>query len=247
MFLRQKLENARYIDTRTEAEYRLGHLPGAVRLDLTEPRFRLRDEEELQAFQEALAELNGALGLSPEIPVVCYDEGLTGQLARTAFLLALAGNEVFLWTEGWQNEATDTIVNALEATRPWVRFQETLLLTADQAQSFKPLFDVRTKPEYTGEVHPPCCPRGGRIPGARHAPLELFFEPDGLLKKLELEPGQEVGGYCHSGTRSAVAFWVLKSLGVNARNYLGSMHEWSRETDLPVEVDPPPRRGRRKT
>jgi thiosulfate/3-mercaptopyruvate sulfurtransferase len=65
-------------------------------------------------------------------------------------------------------------------------------------------------------------------------PLELFFEPEGLLARLGLEPGQEVGVYCHSGARSAVAFFVLRSLGVRARNYLGSMHEWLQE-GLPTE------------
>jgi len=90
---------------------------------------------------------------------------------------------------------------------------------------------VRSPEEYQGKVHPPCCPKGGRIPGSRNAPLELFLEPDKVLKQLGLEPGQEVGVYCHSGARSAVAFFVLRSLGVRARNYLGSMHEWpSRKT-----------------
>ena len=75
---------------------------------------------------------------------------------------------------------------------------------------------------------------GGRIPGSKNAPLELFLSPEGLLERLGLQPGQEVGVYCHSGARSAVAFFVLRSLGVRARNYLGSMHEWLQE-GLPTE------------
>ena len=137
-------------------------------------------------------------------PVVLYDEGLTSRLCRTAFFLGLGG-----------------------LRRDW-------LLTADEAARHPLLLDVRSPEEFQGKVHPPCCPRGGRIPGSKNAPLELFLSPEGLLERLGLQPGQEVGVYCHSGARSAVAFFVLRSLGVRARNYLGSMHEWLQE-GLPTE------------
>ncbi len=236
MITREPPENARFIDTRPEPDYLAGHLPAAHRLDLSAPRFRLRTPEELASFEQGLAELNGALGLEPDTPVVCYDEGLTARLARTAFFLALAGNEVYLWTEGWREQAREASRVEPTPTAPWARFRRDLLLTADEALAHPKLFDVRSAEEYRGFVHPPCCPRGGRIPGARHAPLEHFFEPEGLLEQLEVRPGEEVGVYCHSGARSAVAFWVLRGLGVQARNYLGSMHEWSREEDLPLDV-----------
>jgi 3-mercaptopyruvate sulfurtransferase SseA len=29
---------------------------------------------------------------------------------------------------------------------------------------------------------------------------------------------------------------VLRSLGYDARNYVGSWHEWSRHDDLPIEL-----------
>jgi thiosulfate/3-mercaptopyruvate sulfurtransferase len=45
-----------------------------------------------------------------------------------------------------------------------------------------------------------------------------------------------VVSYCHSGARSAIAAQILRVLGYDARNYVGSWHEWSRHDDLPVEV-----------
>ena len=54
-------------------------------------------------------------------------------------------------------------------------------------------------------------------------------------EQLGLEPGAEIVAYCHSGSRSAIAAQALRSLGYDARNYVGSWHEWSRHDDLPIE------------
>jgi thiosulfate/3-mercaptopyruvate sulfurtransferase len=54
--------------------------------------------------------------------------------------------------------------------------------------------------------------------------------------ELGLEQGAEIVAYCHGGSRSAMAVQVLRSLGYDARNYLGSWHEWSRHDDLPLEA-----------
>ncbi|MFM9419501.1 thiosulfate sulfurtransferase [Thermus scotoductus] len=220
------------VDTRPRAAYEAGHLPGARHLDLSVPRLRLREEAELKALEAGLTDLFQELGLRS--PVVLYDEGLTSRLCRTAFFLGLGGLEVELWTEGWEPYATEREEPKPERSDTLARLRRDWLLTADEAARHPLLLDVRSPEEYQGKVHPPCCPKGGRIPGSRNAPLELFLEPDKVLKQLGLEPGQEVGVYCHSGARSAVAFFVLRSLGVRARNYLGSMHEWLGE-GLPTE------------
>lgn len=220
------------VDTRPRSAYEAGHLPGARHLDLSAPRLRLREEAELRALEAGLSELFGELGLKS--PVILYDEGLTSRLCRTAFFLGLGGLEVELWTEGWEAHATEREEPKPKRSDTLARLRRDWLLTADEAARHPLLLDVRSPEEHQGRVHPPCCPRGGRIPGSRNAPLELFLEPDGVLKRLGLEPGQEVGVYCHSGARSAVAFFVLRSLGVKARNYLGSMHEWLGE-GLPTE------------
>jgi thiosulfate/3-mercaptopyruvate sulfurtransferase len=99
------------------------------------------------------------------------------------------------------------------------------------------LVDVRRESEFDGSGGKPCDPRQGHIPGARHLDLyELMaMRASDVHEQLGLEPGAEVVAYCHSGSRSAIAAQVLRSLGYDARNYVGSWHEWSRHDDLPIE------------
>ena len=101
-----------------------------------------------------------------------------------------------------------------------------------------PLLDVRTPGEYDGSLGKPCDPRQGHIPGARHLDIYRLMEmtTDEVRAELGLEPGAEVVAYCHSGSRSAIATQVLRALGYDARNYVGSWHEWSRHDDLPFDT-----------
>jgi thiosulfate/3-mercaptopyruvate sulfurtransferase len=100
------------------------------------------------------------------------------------------------------------------------------------------LLDVRTRHEYDGSVGNPCDPRQGHIPGARNIDVYrlMELEPSQIDAELGIEPGGEVVAYCHSGARSAIAAQMLRALGYEARNYVGSWHEWSRHDDLPIET-----------
>ena len=100
-----------------------------------------------------------------------------------------------------------------------------------------PVLDVRTRSEFDGSAGQLCDPRQGHIPGARNVDISQLLQLDReeIESALGLAPGDEVVAYCHSGSRSAVATQLLRGLGYEARNYLGSWHEWSRHEDLPVE------------
>jgi thiosulfate/3-mercaptopyruvate sulfurtransferase len=64
----------------------------------------------------------------------------------------------------------------------------------------------------------------------------MELSPEAMREALALDAGAEVVVYCHSGSRSAIAMQILRGLGYEARNYVGSWHEWSRHDDLPVEI-----------
>ncbi len=49
-----------------------------------------------------------------------------------------------------------------------------------------------------------------------------------VRERVGLPEGGEVVAYCHSGQRSAFAVSALRAAGLDAENYEGSWHEWSR-------------------
>ena len=94
------------------------------------------------------------------------------------------------------------------------------------------LLDVRSHEEYSGEAGYPCDPYQGHIPGAIHFDLnEIYAAGDRLtevLASLGIPEGRPVVAYCHSGQRSEIAAALLRAAGLDAVNYEGSWHEWSR-------------------
>jgi len=94
------------------------------------------------------------------------------------------------------------------------------------------VLDVRTSFEFEGVAGAHCDPRQGHIPGAMNIPLEQIVacrSSQEVRSLVDLPEGSEIVAYCHSGSRSRFATEVLAGAGYNARNYVGSWHEWSRE------------------
>ena len=106
-------------------------------------------------------------------------------------------------------------------------------LLADDAVT---LLDVRSREEYEGEGGYGCDPRQGHIPGAIHVPWEELVElgPGGgdalraVIAESGGDPDRRLVAYCHSGQRSSFAVTALRAAGLDAENYDGSWHEWSR-------------------
>lgn len=101
------------------------------------------------------------------------------------------------------------------------------------------VIDVRTTFEFDGSAGAHCDPRQGHIPGAVNLPLERILEcrsADQVRAVVGLPEGREIVAYCHSGSRSRFAAEVLQGAGYNARNYVGSWHEWAADDELPCEI-----------
>ena len=103
------------------------------------------------------------------------------------------------------------------------------------------VLDVRSREEFTGEAGYPCDPRQGHIPGAVHLEWSELYAGEGrphgreriaeLLRERGADPGRPLVTYCHSGQRSELAAVALRAAGLDAENYEGSWHEWSRRAD----------------
>jgi len=100
------------------------------------------------------------------------------------------------------------------------------------------VLDVRTVLEFDGTAGNSCDVRHGHIPGARNLPIEDLLDcrsAEDVRALVALPEGVEIVAYCHVGSRSGIAAQVLRAAGYQARNYLGSWHEWSRDPSLPGE------------
>jgi thiosulfate/3-mercaptopyruvate sulfurtransferase len=92
------------------------------------------------------------------------------------------------------------------------------------------LLDVRSPAEFAGGAGYPCDPRQGHIEGALNVPLdELMADVPGAL--VGIDTTRPIVAYCHSGQRSEMAAALLRAAGLDAVNYEGSWHEWSRRSD----------------
>lgn len=98
------------------------------------------------------------------------------------------------------------------------------------------VLDTREQREYDGQT-PYGESRGGHVPGAKHIWYKDLLAADGSLlprdqlqqrlAELGVSPDVEIVSYCTGGIRSGWVTTVLNDLGLKAKNYAGSMWEWS--------------------
>lgn len=110
------------------------------------------------------------------------------------------------------------------------------------------LLDVREPREYEGKT-PYGESRGGHVPGAQGLWYKDLIGKDGkLLPRADIEKvlaakgvtkDKEVVAYCTGGIRSGWTTLLLNDLGYKARNYAGSMWEWSAQpaAEYPLQTN----------
>jgi thiosulfate/3-mercaptopyruvate sulfurtransferase len=237
-------------------DYRAGHLPGAVFVDLdrdlaAEPgdggRHPLPTPEQLQAALRAA-------GVRRNHPVVAYDAGDGSTAARAWWLLRWAGHEQVAVLDGgyaaWTAEGRPT---STETPTPEPGDIEVVpghmpTLDADEAAELARtgvLLDARAPERYRGDVEP-IDPRAGHIPGAVNAPFAGHIGPDGRWRspealkarftELKVQEGQ-VGAYCGSGVTASSVVLALEVAGLGtAPLYAGSWSHWCVNPERPVET-----------
>jgi thiosulfate/3-mercaptopyruvate sulfurtransferase len=87
----------------------------------------------------------------------------------------------------------------------------------------------------------------GHIPGALSIPFVDVFDDAGMLEPAEklaelfkqagVKPGDEIVAYCHIGQQATAVVFAARTLGIKARLYDGSMHEWITLLGLPVQKE----------
>lgn len=240
------------------ADYQAGHVPGAAFLDL---QGDLSDRTSKLAFTmppvDQLAKALGAAGIGPNTRVVAYTTTTPMWATRLWWMLRACGFDNAAVLDGgfakWraENRPVETGVNhyppasvALSA-RPgaW----------ADKAQVLAAIDDgaVCTINALAPSVHAgegaTNYGRKGHIKGSTNVPYAALLGPDGAyrsdaeLRELFTAVGAferpQVICYCGGGISATMDALALTRLGhAHVAVYDGSMSEWSRDPDMPMET-----------
>ena len=253
------------VDTDLDADYRQGHVPGAVGWGLhTDMEDPVRRDIPGVAQIETLLSRSG---VDNDTTVVVYGDG-NNRSATWAFwvLKYYRHRDVRLMDGGrskWLAEGRPVSTDApqpraaayrAQAPDRSIRATRQHILDTLSRMDVK-LLDTRAVEEYSGALtsapgtpQPEIC-RKGRIPGAVHVPWDDGAGEDGAFRPVEelrrlyeergLTPDAEVVPYCRLGVRASYSWFVLKYLlgYPRVRNYDGSWTEWGNSVGLPIETD----------
>jgi thiosulfate/3-mercaptopyruvate sulfurtransferase len=243
--------------------YDVEHIPGAHKIDwhadLNDPV--VRDYVSRDGF-EALCR---ARGIDEHSTIVFYGDKNNWWATYAFWVFRLFGMKRLRILDGgrtkWMAEGRPTTTDIPVVTPSSYiapeRIDAGLRAYIDEVRAHqaaqRPMIDVRSNPEYTGErTHMPDYPqegtlRGGHIPGARNVPWARAANPDGTFKsraelaaiyegEAQLTPTSDVITYCRIGERSSHTWFVLTYLlgYANVRNYDGSWTEWGNAVRTPI-------------
>lgn len=247
--------------------YDTGHIPGAIKVDwhteLNDPV--VRDYVNGAEF----AELMARKGISRDDTVVIYGDKSNWWAAYALWVFTLFGHKDVRLLNGGRDawvaqgrELTKDVSPRSRSEYPVVERQDETIRSFKEdvlAHMGKPLIDVRSPEEYSGErTHMPAYPeegalRGGHIPTAKSVPWARAAAEDGTFKshsdlvelyftELDINPKDEVITYCRIGERSSHTWFVMKYLlGVDSvKNYDGSWTEWGSAVRVPIATGSEP-------
>jgi thiosulfate/3-mercaptopyruvate sulfurtransferase len=236
-------------------QFRTGHLPGAVYVDLdTElaaPPSAAAGRHPLPAVADLEAAARG-WGLRQGDAVVVYDEAGGVSASRAWWLLRWAGiadvrlldGGLAAWTAaGLPVETGDRAADPGDVVLTGGGMPT---IDADDAAAWSQdgvLLDARAGERYRGEVEP-IDSRAGHIPGAVSAPTTdnltadgTFLPADALTRRfaaLGAAAGADVAVYCGSGVTAAHEAVALTIAGHTPVLYPGSWSQWSGDPERPV-------------
>jgi thiosulfate/3-mercaptopyruvate sulfurtransferase len=243
--------------------YDMGHVPGAVKIDW---QGDLQDQlirDYINA--EKFAAICSRSGIANDTTVVFYGDKSNWWACYAFWAFRLFGHQDCRVMNGgrklWIDQSRPLTTEVPQYPRTEYKIQpgneEQIRVFRDavleHSKSGKPLLDVRSPKEFTGEkMHMEDYPqegalRGGHIPGAVSVPWSRAVNDDGTFKTADelksiyedevgLKTTDDIVAYCRIGERSSLTWFVLTYLlGYSkVRNYDGSWCEWGNLVRVPI-------------
>jgi thiosulfate/3-mercaptopyruvate sulfurtransferase len=257
-WLRAHLDEVRVVDVRWYLdpgrsgldEYRAGHIPGAVWLDvdtdLSAPASTGGGRHPLPT-EAAFAGTLGRMGIAAGTPVVAYDDAGGSTAARLWWLLHVLGEPAAVLDGGlaaWPGELTTEIPVPVPVQRPVREWPAGRFVTADDLpRSRAALYDARTAERFA-QGDAAIDPRPGHIPGALSAPWAgnldehgRFRPPEELRERFAAAADAGAIAYCGSGVTACHDLLAMTVAGLDdLALYPGSWSQWGADLTRPAET-----------
>lgn len=191
-----------------------------------------------------------AIGIYQDKPVIVVADSMKGwgEDGRIVWMLRTLGHEKAVFVDGGYRAFIKGGINRVKATNTPPKTGDFVIsrrsnweiqrdeLKAILGNDNLVVIDARERREYAGKT-PYGEQRGGHIPGAVHLYYKQLMDKQGqllacgeivaILQQKGVSQSSQIVSYCSGGIRSAWLTCVLTNVGFNAKNYAGSMWEWS--------------------